>query len=181
MHPYKAVGESEETSEIVFTGSWSVHRERWLARLSDLPITVYGSAWARAIRRLRPTRLRCDVAVPIRERYASTIASAKVALNILDPHNCPGTNMRTLEIPGSGGVMCSTWTEDVEALFPEGAVSTFRTEEELRYEISRLLRDQQARLDVRRRSHAIAERNTYDVRARDLIELFEELILSATP
>lgn len=174
-HPHLEVDCSGESAEIVFAANWSAHRERWIARLSDLPITLYGRPWAQPVKRLGRVRLKVEPQVPLREEYSAILARAKVSLNIIDPHNCPGINMRSFEIPGAGGVTCSTWTEDVETFFPNGAVATFRTEEELRAVIHWLRNDPTARAELRSRSHAIAARHTFDSRARQVLRLFADL------
>ena len=175
-NPYQATEPGAETREIVFAGGWSLHREQWIRQISDLPVTLYGSRWAEVVEPLGDTALRVEATVPYRQEYAKETAGAKIALNILDPHNCPGTNMRSFEIPGVGGVACSTWTEDVEGFFPEGAVRTFRTEEQLREQVADLRGNADARAEIRRRSHAIAERHTYRTRAEWLLSFFDDLL-----
>jgi hypothetical protein len=172
LHPF--VGDQAETYEVTFVGNWSEHRERWIRALGDIPLRLYGPGWAKKLR-ARPSHnivVRPDT--PFGEEYAREIRSAKVALNLLDPWNCPGINMRTLEIPGAGGVMLSTWTQDIDAIFGSD-LPTFRTQAELRSEIESLLADGRRRNHVREQSHAIAEKHTFNDRAHFLAELFREL------
>jgi spore maturation protein CgeB len=174
-HPYAMIEPAEEANSIVFVGSWSRHREMWLSHLSDYRVTLFGPAWADAARRLGADQFHIEPQVPYEKEYADTTRRARVALNLLDPHNCPGSNMRSFEIPGIGGVTCSTYTPDLAGYFPDDAICTFRTPRELRSEIDRLLSDPMRRAEIRQRSHAIAKRHTYQERARDLVALIEEL------
>lgn len=181
LHPYHRIDEAEEVEEIAFVGNFSPHREWWVRRLSDLPLRLYGPRWAQLAGELGPTNLRVDPQTPVGAGYAAAVARARVSLNLLDPHNCPGTNMRTYEVPGAGGVSCSTWTEDVEDLFPHGAIATFHREDDLRETLSRLMADPAERRHVRKGSHAVIQQHTFEPRARQILDLFADLGCAAVP
>jgi spore maturation protein CgeB len=177
LHPNVSVPHEAEDLPIVFAANHSDHRERWLRRLKDLPITTFGPTWAEVVAKLGPTQIHVERGVPVGRPYAEAVARAKVSLNILDPHNCPGTNMRSFEVPGIGGVTLSTWTDDVAQLFADGAVATFRTEEDLRREVTALLSSPNRRAEIRRRSHLlVATEHTFDQRGQQLCDLFGEYL-----
>lgn len=174
-HPYTMIEPADESNDIVFVGSWSRHREMWLSHLSDYRVTLFGTDWAAAAKRLGADQFQVDATIPYDRQYAENTGRACVALNLLDPHNCPGSNMRSFEIPGIGGVTCSTYTTDLAEYFPDDAIFTFQTPRDLRAGIDRLLSDPMRRTEIRQRSHAIAQRHTYQVRAADLVALLEDL------
>jgi spore maturation protein CgeB len=176
LHPHVAVSEKDEQRPIVLVANHSDHRERWLRRLADLPITTFGPAWAKGVADFGATEVSAEPTVPTGHAYAQAVARAKVSLNIIDPHNCPGTNMRSFEVPGIGGVTLSTWTDDIAEFFGDGAVATFRTEEELRGELVSLLSTPDRRTTIRERSHAVAKQHTFGHRGRQLVALFGEHI-----
>jgi spore maturation protein CgeB len=172
LHPF--LSDQAETHEVTFVGNWSEHRDHWIRALGDVPLTLYGRGWARKLRARSTRNITVRPDMPFGDTYAREIRSAKVALNLLDPWNCPGINMRTFEIPGAGGVMLSTWTEDIDAIFGTH-LPTFRTQAEMRDQIESLLADSGTRDRVRTQSHAIAEEHTFRHRAHFLAELFREL------
>jgi hypothetical protein len=174
-HPHLPVGPDEESADIAFIGRWSRHREMWLAHLSDHRVTLFGSDWAAAAERIGAREFRVESRAPYDDEYARETRGARVALNILNPHNCPGSNMRSFEIPGAGGVTCSTHTADLAHYFPAGAISTFRTPDDLRTAVDGLLSDPGRRTEIRERSHEIAKGHTYGARAGQLLALIEEL------
>ena len=172
LHPF--LPDVAESHDVAFVGNWSEHRQRWIEALGDVSVTLYGREWAKRLRGRRSPNIAVTTQAPLGDAYAREIRSAKVALNLHDPWNCPGINMRTFEIPGVGGVMLSTWTGDVDELFGD-AVPTFRTQSDLRDQIELLLADARMRDSVRTRSHEIVENHTFSERAQALVDLFHEL------
>ena len=178
LHPF--VPDQAETHEVAFVGNWSEHRQRWIEALGDFPLTLYGHEWAKRLRGGRRPNIAVRRDMPFGDAFAREIRFAKIALNLFDPWKCPGTNMRTFEIPGVGGVMLSTWTDDVDEIFGD-AVPTFRTRSELRDQLELLLADARTRERVRTRSHAIAENHTFSDRAHALLDLLRELREASSP
>jgi spore maturation protein CgeB len=156
--------------DVVFIGQHSDKRENHLAAIQNHSVALWGSRWATAARRFKGLHV-----VHSRPAFASTCStlyrSALVSLNIVDDLNMPGHNMRTWEIPASGGVMLSTYTAEQAELFPEGeAALYYQTPDQLDAIITEAKGDP-ARIEaVRRRGAEISGRNHYDVRIRAVLE-----------
>ena len=82
---------------VVFMGTWSPRRERYLAALAGLQLTIFGTGWHRA-RQLQ-------TAVPAYEDEAGMLLrQAAIGINIFHPHNAGAHNMRTRELAASGAL-----------------------------------------------------------------------------
>ena len=93
-------------------------------------------------------------------------ARAAVSLNLLNAENLGGPNMRSFEIPGSGGVMLARYSPEQDAYFPEGeAALYYRSPQEIDDQIELLLRDGDLRQRLRRNAARLAAAETYDRRA----------------
>ena len=97
-------------------------------------------------------------------------ARARVSLNVLNRENLGGPNMRSFEIPASGGVMLARYSPEQHEFFPEGeAAAYYRTPEEIDGKIDELLRDPELRRRLRRNAARLAAAQTYDVRAATVL------------
>jgi spore maturation protein CgeB len=102
---------------------------------------------------------------------ATLYRSAVVSLNIVDDLNMPGHNMRSWEIPASGGVMLSTYTAEQAEFFPEGeAALYYRTPGELDAILAKAKGDPRWIESLRRKGSEISARNHYDVRIRAMLQ-----------
>lgn len=159
----------EGSHDVAFVGLHTTLRQQHLDSVGNHAVAIWGPGWSRASRRFRDRHV-------IHEQRtfgvdcARVYASAKVSLNLLNHENIPGHNMRTFEIPASGGVMLATYTEEQAEFFPEGeAAWYYRDPRELDDLIDRLLRDEQTLERTRRLALQIAQNHTYDHRAKSLL------------
>jgi spore maturation protein CgeB len=96
--------------------------------------------------------------------------AAAVSLNVLNAENLGGPNMRTFEVPGSGGVMLARYSEAQAEFFPENEAAAFyRSPEELDAKIDWLLGDAALRERIRRNAVRLAASQTYDHRAAEVL------------
>src|SRR5437660_894518 len=78
---------------IVFLGQWSPRRERYLAALAGLPLTVRGGGWEHT---------RVPAGPPVfGARGGALLAGAVIGVNVLHWANSGAHNMRTREITAS--------------------------------------------------------------------------------
>ena len=97
-------------------------------------------------------------------------ARAPVSLNVLNAETLDGANMRTFEIPGSGGVMLARYSSEQDEIFPEGeAAAYYRSPREIDDKIDELLADAGLRARVRRSAIRLAADQTYDMRAATVL------------
>ncbi len=125
---------------------------------------LWGSRWHRAAKRFGG-RHQIHTRPAFGTACAGIYAGAAVALNVVDDLNMPGHNMRTFEIPASGGLMLSTYTDDQAALFPQNeAAPYYRDPAELDDQLDRVLGDKA--WAARLRANAAASAVTHDYRER---------------
>ena len=176
VKPSERCDECGKKHEVVFLGQENRKRRRHVAAIRRNAVAVWGRGWKRA-RRTIGARHRIHTRRAFGEKCAAIVAGADVALNIVDDLNIPGHNMRTFEIPASGGVMLSTYTEEQAEFFPEGeAAWYYRDPAELDGLIERLLApaSRDARERTRERARQIARDHTYEKRAESLLKILEE-------
>jgi hypothetical protein len=97
-------------------------------------------------------------------------AKAVVSLNVLNAENLGGPNMRTFEVPGSGGVMLARYSSEQHEFFPENEAAVYyRTAAEIDDKIDWVLCDPELRARIRRNAARLAAEHTYDVRAAHVL------------
>ena len=112
-------------------------------------VAIWGSNWPRKWSTLSGQH---RVHPPVwGSAVGNIMAKAAVSLNVLNAENLGGPNMRTFEIPGSGGVMLARYSPEQHEFFPEGeAALYYRSPEEIDAKIDELLRDRDLRERIRR-------------------------------
>lgn len=151
---------------VVFIGQHSAKREAHVGAIRRQSVALWGSRWDRAagpfkgrhIIHRRPT---------FGAHCAELYAAAAVSLNVVDDLNMPGHNMRSFEIPASGGLMLSTYTAEQAEFFPEDeAALYYRDPAEIDGKIERALKDQAWAAGLRRTALALTENQHYIDRVR---------------
>lgn len=155
---------------LVFVGNHCDKREAHLAAVRRHRVALWGGRWRRAETSLGRRHVIHDRPL-VAAACSSVYSVAAVALNVLSDLNMPGHNMRTFEIPGSGGLMLSTYTDEQAAFFPEGEAAVYyRHPSELDDQIDRILCDRVWATRVRTRAASIAAAHTYAARVTTMLE-----------
>ncbi len=154
--------------DVAFVGSASRHRLRWLGELAGLRVALSGPHWRRVV---RGTPLAGTV---LSGRYwghdaARLYWTARVGVNVLDPQNLIGHNMRTWELPATGTASVATRTDDHEALFGGGGAVLVDRPEQLRPAVEQLLADEDERRAVGRAGREAVRHGTWRARAGELV------------
>lgn len=112
------LNEVEEIKAVCFVGNPDSYRSKILQEIVDkgLPLHVYGHDWHK---HLKHPSLTIHGAVYEKDYY-KTLRKYRVQLNIMRVHNLNSHNMRSIEVPGCGGIMLAPRTKDHEAFFEEG-------------------------------------------------------------
>jgi spore maturation protein CgeB len=152
--------------EVVFVGTRTRPREQEIGRIAKHEVAIWGNGWSGA-KRSRLQKIHAPV-------YAAAVAkihgTAAVSLNVLNAENLGGPNMRTFEVPGSGGVMLARYSDAQAAFFPEDeGAAYYRSPEELDAKIDWLLGDATLRQRMRRNAARLAAAQTYDHRAAEVL------------
>jgi hypothetical protein len=160
----------ENGHTVVFVGHHVSKREKHISAIKNHKVALWHFSWNRAGAIIKRNHIiHGDSAFgPV---CSGIYATAAVSLNVVNDLNMPGHNMRTFEIPASGGVMLSTFTEEQAAFFPEGeAAFYYREPEELDAAIDRILEDEPLRKRVRQNALRISQDHTYVHRAAELMK-----------
>ncbi|MEN3146447.1 glycosyltransferase [Neorhizobium sp. IRAMC:178] len=114
------------SSDVVFVGTWMPGRGAFMARLIEkgVPLTIHGPRWNRAPEyKLLSPFIRSDYLEG--SDYTLAIASAKIALVLLNGQNADLHTTRSAEIPAIGTAMCAPRTPHHQQLYKEGEEAVF--------------------------------------------------------
>ncbi len=156
------------THDVAFVGTYTRRRGAEVMAICRHVVGIWGIHWPRRWSTLSGQH-RAHPPVwgnAVSEMYAR----AAVSLNVLNAESLDGANMRTFEIPGSGGVMLARYSSEQDEIFPEGdAAAYYRSPEEIDGKIDELLADSDMRARLRRNAIRLAAEQTYDVRAATVL------------
>lgn len=111
------LNEVEEIKAICFVGNPDGYRVGILQEIlnNGLPLHVYGHDWSKHLKHPNLT-----IHGPVYgKEYYETLRKYRVQLNIMRVHNLGSHNMRSIEVPGCGGILLAPRTKDHEAFFEE--------------------------------------------------------------
>ncbi|MCP5119469.1 MAG: glycosyltransferase, partial [bacterium] len=118
-------------SDIVFVGTYTPGRERYLRPLSRLGVNlaIWGGNWRE---RCRDEELRPHVrgGALNADDYVLALCSTRLALGLLSPLVPDLSTTRSLEIPACGAFLLAERTDEHRALFEEGKEAEFFASEE---------------------------------------------------
>ncbi len=156
------------THDVAFVATYTRYRCEEVAAIRRHKVAIWGSNWPR---KWREAGGQHRVHAPVWGRaFGSICARAHVSLNVLNAENLGGPNMRTFEVPASGGVMLARYSPAQNEFFPEGeAALYYRSPEEIDDKLDVLLKDRELRFRLRRNGARLAAAHTYDVRAAEVL------------
>jgi len=156
------------THDVAFVATYSRFRCTEIREVSRHRVAIWGNNWPRKwSTRAGQHRVHAPVwGSSVGEIYAK----AAVSLNVLNAENLGGPNMRTFEIPGSGGVMLARYSTAQDEFFPENEAAVYyRSPAEIDDKIEMLLGDCELRARIRRNATKLSAEQTYDVRAAQVL------------
>jgi len=156
------------THDVAFVATYSRFRCAEVVAVRRHTVTIWGNNWPRKWRSLKGQH---RVHKPLWGSAVGNIYSrAAVSLNVLNAENLGGPNMRTFEIPGSGGLMLARYSAAQHEVFPENEAAVYyRSPTEIDDKIEWLLRDRELRVHIRKNAARLAAEQTYDVRAAQVL------------
>lgn len=152
---------------IAFLGQWSPRRERYLAALEGLPLTVRGVGWDR-------TRIPAGPSV-FGPRAGALLADAVIGVNILHLANAGAHNMRTREITASGALQLTDPGTDGTPLRPPESCAWFGSPLELRSRAEHYLAHPEEAAVIAGHAQALTRDDTYFERGQTLARWLAEL------
>ena len=170
--------EAAEVLKPCFLGNPDKNRVDFLNQLAemDVKLDVYGNDWSK--NNLNPN---ITAYPPVYgNKMISVLRKYRVQLNLMRIHNLNSHNMRSLEIPGHGGVQLAPRTVEHEMLFEEGKeIFLYNDVDDCVKQIDKLLNLSFAEaLVIRGRAQNTAKsKHTYKQRSAIANEIFEKLYL----
>ncbi len=163
-------------SDVCFIGNWDAEREAWLAPVAEagFDLAIWGAEYWRD-RCKHPGLKKAWRGRPLfgLDQAKATRASA-IMVNVLRKQNKGACNMRTFEIPCTGGFMLHERAPEAAAFFPtDVACGDFGSPEELVTALRRWLADPDGRARVAAEGHRRALAWTYREWAMKLLERCE--------
>jgi hypothetical protein len=157
-----------QTHDVAFVANYTRFRCAEVAAIRRHKVAIWGNHWPRKWRTLAGQH-RAHPSI-WGNAVGQIYGKAAISLNVLNAENLGGPNMRTFEIPGSGGVMLARYSPAQDEFFPENEAAVYyRTPEEIDEKIDLLLGDSELRTRVRRNAALLAAEQTYDVRAAQVL------------
>lgn len=118
-------GSGKARDRVVFIGTWTAERQRWLEALAPWEPLVFGNSWPRVPGvELRPAVTGSE--------FRQVVGEARCNLNFLRPQNRASHNMRTFEIPACAGRQLAQRSPDHERFLRTNDAALFDDVEELR-------------------------------------------------
>jgi hypothetical protein len=157
--------------DAVFVGNLDEERVKWLAPIAArYRLAIFGEHTRAAVPRASPVSRATFLPAAYGPDLARAQARGAVALNIMRVQNRRSHNMRSFDSLASGAFTLSQWTEELETMFRDGEELVFaRDPEEMAAKVGEWLPHPNARRQVAQAGFARVEHDTYQVRARTIL------------
>lgn len=107
--------------DVSFVGTWDFEREWWLTELikrrPTLNLAIWGNNWENNLSSDSLLRSHIRGAAVYPPKSLSIFQNSHINLNFIRKQNCTSHNMRTFEIPASGGFMLAQRTREQSEIF----------------------------------------------------------------
>jgi spore maturation protein CgeB len=165
----------DEVNAVCFLGNPDKYRASIIQTLIDqqIEVHVYGNNWQKYLKH------KCAVIhEPVYgQDFYKSLRKYRVQLNIMRAHNLNSHNMRSIEIPGAGGVMLAPKTADHLSFFELGEeIFVYEDTESLINETQRLLNLEKSKVEQIRKSarRKVLKEFTYKVQTQRILSIVNE-------
>ena len=168
----------EEIKKVCFIGYCDQLRADVISLIlsNNIEVDVYGEKWDKYFKH-KPANLKVFNSIS-GDKYYEKLRTYRVQLNLLRKHNEDSHNMRSFEIPGSGGIMLAPLTTEHENYFVNGKEAFFYKDfNELIILIKKLLeisRVEANLIRVNARTRSLQSGYTYKDRTNQLIQIIHK-------
>lgn len=165
----------EEVDGICFLGNPDTYRASIIKSLLDngIEVHLFGNNWGKFIQHKHAI-----IHQPVYGLdFYKTLRKYRVQLNIMRVHNLNSHNMRSIEVPGAGGVMLAPRTHDHLAFFKENEeVFLYDNELNLVKEVDRILKIEKSVIDnLRKQARAkVLGHFSYKAQTKRILSLLDE-------
>ena len=166
----------EEVLAVCFLGNPDAYRAAIILSLlaNGIEVHLYGNDWSKFVNH--------ELAVIHNPVYGlefyKTLRKYRVQLNIMRVHNLNSHNMRSMEVPGVGGVMLAPQTVDHSVFFNvDEEIFVYRNEQSLAQEAIRILTSDKRVIDKLREKarRKVLEQFTYKIQTKRILSLLEDV------
>ena len=164
----------DEVLALCFLGNPDAYRARIIQSLLEngSEVHLYGNDWSKFIKHEL-----CVIHNPVYGlEFYKTLRKYRIQLNIMRVHNLNSHNMRSMEIPGVGGVMLAPRTADHLTYFRiDQEIFVYHNELSLAQEVKRILTIDKMVIDKLRDAarKKVLQHFTYRIQAKRIISLLE--------
>ena len=150
--------------QLCFVGAYSTEREEMLSMFKHLDLKIFGwPGWKKS----SLAKYYCGSLKP--KDFIKLYRQAKICLNMNTQPAVHGVNLKTFEIPASGGFQITDYRKDLDALFEIGKeIEVYKDLDDLRSKVEFYLLDEDKRQDIIRRGkervfqdHSLKKRMEY--------------------
>jgi spore maturation protein CgeB len=158
-----------------YAGSpYGVYRALLLKNVADLGLKVFGDRhWSHIIRRVPEIAPYIHITGFLQpERMRSFFASTRIFLGVVHPQMLTGASQRLFDAAAAGAFTLAEYKADIDKLFPQGEIETFKNREEMREKAIYYLGHPEKRREkaAAARARVLAE-HTWTHRAREILEI----------
>jgi len=161
---------------VTFIGNWDEEREKWLSEIKNKQkLILFGNNWSFKLK--SKELLKCASGAIINNEFVKVAQQSIINLNILRIQNKNSNNMRTFELPASGGFCLHEYSEEVEELFEEGKeIEFYRNSQELNDKIDFYINNPESAKKIAENGYnrLISSNYTYDKRVDQILEIVNE-------
>lgn len=163
------VCEDNYIAEVLFVGTWSEEREKWLIQLINalphLELHIFGTGWLEKRTNEYPLTSYLYGDAQDATTLPYLFSRAKIILNFLRPQNFNAHNMRSIEVPATGNFLLTERSkEQAEELFEEEkSIACFSTLDELIQKINYYLLHEQERNNIAQQGYIQAQSYQLDL------------------
>lgn len=160
---------SSERKGVVFLGTWSPRRQRYLQEIADLGLEVRGWRWQE--------RSQMASGGPSYEAAGGALLQeALIGVNLLHPQCAGAHNMRTREIAASGALLLTDPGLDGTPLRDGDSCVWFRSPAELRDRVAAYLEAPQDAAAIARKGQRLVAHETYCQRGAEIAAHIEDVL-----
>jgi spore maturation protein CgeB len=166
-------------SDFLFIGAYDPQRANYLNKLDSSQVKIYGDEKWSSRNQKYPTILKAYQNKSLfGKEYQLALKNASGIINLLREQNLveKSHNMRTFEVPGSGGVLLSQRTDEQQEFFEDGKEAIFfDSMEELKSKIKFLAASPATIQQIKSAAYirSIKSGYSYDDRSRQMLQYLE--------
>jgi spore maturation protein CgeB len=158
-----------------YAGSpYGVYRALLLKNVADLGLKIFGDRHWDYIARRVPDIAPCIHVTGFLnpERMRAFFASTRIFMGVVHPQMVTGASQRLFDAAAAGAFTLAEYKADIERLFPQGEIETFKSKEEMREKAMYYLEHPEERQEkaAAARTRVLAE-HTWTHRARQILEI----------